>query len=53
MSLRQIYVTSFSVSYTKATVSIGLKKRTQNGNIHSIKLDVYAVKQSASNLSFI
>ena len=29
------------------------QKCTQNGKIHSIKLDVYAVKQSASNLSFI
>ena len=29
------------------------QKRTQNGNIHSSKLDVYAEKQSVSNLSFI
>ena len=29
------------------------QKCTQNGNIHSTKLDVYAEKQSASNLSFI
>ena len=28
------------------------QKRTQNGNNHSTKLDVYAEKQSASNLSF-
>ena len=48
-----IDVTSFSVFHTKATVSIGRKKLTQNGNIHSVKLDVYAVKQRASNLSFI
>ena len=29
------------------------QKRTQNGNIHTTKLDVYAVKQSESNLFFI
>ena len=29
------------------------QKRTQNGSIHSAKLDVYAEKQSKSNLSFI
>ena len=29
------------------------QKRSQNGNIHSTKLDVYAEKQSESNLSFI
>ena len=40
--------TSFSVFHTEATVSIGLKKRTRNGNIPSTKLDVYAEKQSAS-----
>ena len=26
---------------------------TQNGNIHSMKLDVYAEKQSASNIPFV
>ena len=29
------------------------QKRTQNDNIHSMKLDVYVVEQSMSNLSFI
>ena len=29
------------------------QNHTQNGNIHSAKLDVYAEKQSLSNLSFI
>ena len=29
------------------------QKGTQNGNIHSMKLNVYAVKQSVSHLSFI
>ena len=29
------------------------QKRNQNGNIHSKELDVYAEKQSASNLSLI
>ena len=29
------------------------QKRTQSGNIHSTKLDVYAVKQSALNISLI
>ena len=29
------------------------QKRTQNGNIHSTQLDVYAEKQSALDLSFI
>ena len=29
------------------------QKRTKNGNIHSAKLDVYAEKQSVSNLSFM
>ena len=29
------------------------QKRPQSGNIHSTKLDVYDVKQSALNLSFI
>ena len=42
-SHRVIDVTSFSVFYTEATVSIGRKQLTQNGNIHSVKLDVYAV----------
>ena len=28
-------------------------ERTQNVNIHSTKLDAYAVKQSAPNLSFM
>ena len=37
--------------YTEATVSIGLK-RIQSGNIHTIVLDVNAVKQSALKLSF-
>ena len=34
------------VVQTEATVGIGLKKHTQSGNIHSIILDVHAVKQS-------
>ena len=29
------------------------QKRTQNDNIHSMEFDVYAVRQSATNLSFI
>ena len=40
-------VASFSVFYTEATMNIGLKNI-----LHSTKLDVYAEKQSASNLSF-
>ena len=31
----------------------GSQKCIHNGNIHSIELDVYAVKQSEQNLSFI
>ena len=37
----------FPVFLTEATVSIVLKKRTQSGNIHSIILEVHAVKQSS------
>ena len=45
---------NFQYFILKETVSIGLRqKRTQNGNIYSMELDVYAVKQSTSNLSFI
>ena len=40
------------VFHTEATVSIGLKKHTQSKNIHSMKLDVHAEKQSAQNFSF-
>ena len=46
-----IYVTSFLVFHTEETVLV--IKRTQGGNIHSTKLDVYAVKQRALNPSFI
>ena len=50
--LIHINVTSFSVFYTRVTVSIGLKKCIQSDSIQSIKLDVHAVKQSALDLSF-
>ena len=45
-----MYVTSFSVFQTKVNSEYWSQKCTQNGNIHSIELDVYGEKQSASNL---
>ena len=53
LKLSWIYVTSFSVFYTVVNSEYWSQKCTQNGNIHSIELDVYAEKQSTSNLSFI
>ena len=49
----RMYVTSFLVFHTEANCEYWSQKCTQNGNIHSIELYVYAEKQSASNLSFI
>ena len=41
-----------SISYW-SNIEYLSQKRTQNGNIHTTKLDVYAVQQSVSNLSFM
>ena len=40
------------VFHTEETVSIGLKKGTQSGNIHSTILDVYVGRQT-QNFPFI
>ena len=40
------------VFHTEETVSIGLKKGTQSGNIHSTILDVYVGRQSTQNFPF-
>ena len=37
-----LYVTSFSVFFTEVNSEYWSQKCTQNGNIHSIELDVYA-----------
>ena len=47
-----INVTSFSVFYTDAPVSIGLKNVFRKVASILLKLDVYAAKQSALDLSF-
>ena len=47
-----IYVSSFSnISYL-SNIEYWSQKRIQRVNIHSIKLDVYAVKQSVQSYSF-
>ena len=48
-----INFTSFSVFHTEVNSEYWSQECTQNGTIHSIELDVYAEKQSDSNLSFI
>ena len=51
LTIYAIYVTSFSVFYTEVNSEYLSQYGTQNGNIHSIKLNVHGEKQSASNLS--
>ena len=48
-----INVTRFSSIKYWSNNEYWTQKCTQSGHIHSIKLDVYAEKQSASNLSFV